>query len=212
MPEISVPDPWQNESVLPLGGQAFAALIASLREVQDIVNGCNPPEESMVAARAGLDSIADLLRPSIVPEDRALAGKRPDLPGRGYSLLPAFIPEEQSANHIAGRVRFTRFYLGGNGAAHGGTIPLLFDDVLGRLSNSGGRPRARSVGRYAASDTSRSKTPIWVYGITEIRRPEALRLWEASPRQRIGGRCGGFVRGPPAGSAVVACFVAASRQ
>jgi len=144
MPETSIPDPWQNEAAPAPGGEAFAALIASLREVQDIVNGCKPSDESMVAARAGLDAVADLLRPSIVPEEQVLAGKRPDLAGRGHSLLLPFVPEEQSANHISGKVRFTRFYLGGNGAAHGGTIPLLFDDVLGRLSNSG-RPRARTA-------------------------------------------------------------------
>jgi acyl-coenzyme A thioesterase PaaI-like protein len=32
-------------------------------------------------------------------------------------------------------VRFPRFYLGGNGAAHGGAHSLLFDDVMGRVMN-----------------------------------------------------------------------------
>lgn len=36
---------------------------------------------------------------------------------------------------IRGRVTFTRYYLGGNGAAHGGAIPLLFDDLLGKVVN-----------------------------------------------------------------------------
>jgi acyl-coenzyme A thioesterase PaaI-like protein len=42
-------------------------------------------------------------------------------------------------------VVFRRLHLGGGGAAHGGTLPLLFDEVLGRLSNSGDRPTARTA-------------------------------------------------------------------
>ena len=58
---------------------------------------------------------------------------------------------------MRGRVVFTRIYLGGNGAAHGGTVPLLFDEVLGRLNSSGGR----SVGRTAYLHVNyRHITPI----------------------------------------------------
>ena len=42
-------------------------------------------------------------------------------------------------------MRFSRFYLGSNGAAHGGAIALLFDDLLGQLANSPGEPRARTA-------------------------------------------------------------------
>src|SRR5439155_16999965 len=55
------------------------------------------------------------------------------------------------------RVRFGRFHLGGNGAAHGGTIPLVFDDLLGRLSGTGGRAVARTA--YLHVDY-RNVTPI----------------------------------------------------
>lgn len=145
MAEPPIPDPWQNEAASTPGGASFAALIATLREVQDLVNGSAPPEEEMVAATASLRSAVGVLEPWVAPEAVVPAGKRPDLPGRGHSLLPPFVPDEQSDISIRGSVRFTRFYLGGNGAAHGGTIPLLFDDVLGRLGNSGGRPRARTA-------------------------------------------------------------------
>jgi acyl-coenzyme A thioesterase PaaI-like protein len=42
-------------------------------------------------------------------------------------------------------VRFTPFYHGGGGAVHGGVIPMLFDQVLGRLTNLPGRPRTRTA-------------------------------------------------------------------
>jgi len=70
-------------------------------------------------------------------------------------------------------VRFTRFYLGGNGAAHGGAHPLLFDDVLGRVMNHS-QP---GVSRTASLTVNyRRVTPLDV----ELR-------WEAS-RDRVEGR------------------------
>jgi hypothetical protein len=36
-------------------------------------------------------------------------------------------------------------HLGGNGAAHGGTVPLVWDDLLGRLVNTHHGTRARTA-------------------------------------------------------------------
>ena len=80
-----------------------------------------------------------------VGEYSAPIGTGLDLPGRGHPLLLPFVVDEWGASAVRGRVVFSRFHLGGNGAAHGGTLPLLFDEVMGRL-NSGGD---RTVGRTA---------------------------------------------------------------
>jgi acyl-coenzyme A thioesterase PaaI-like protein len=53
--------------------------------------------------------------------------------------------DEQSEGLVKGRATFRNFHLGGNNAAHGGTVPLLFDEVLGRLSNSGFSKVARTA-------------------------------------------------------------------
>jgi acyl-coenzyme A thioesterase PaaI-like protein len=50
-------------------------------------------------------------------------------------VLPPYIIDTETDVKITGRVTFPRFYLGGNGAAHGGAHTLLFDDVLGRVMN-----------------------------------------------------------------------------
>jgi hypothetical protein len=42
-------------------------------------------------------------------------------------------------------VTFRPYHVGGNIAAHGGTLPLLFDEILGRLANAGGRSMARTA-------------------------------------------------------------------
>ena len=138
--------PWQFEPA-PTGeeGCPFADLIAELRRVQTLANSVRPSREAAEAVTGRLGEIADLLEPWVVPEQRALAGKRRDLPGRGHSLLLPLVVDEQDESSIIGRVVFDRFYLGGNGAAHGGALPLLFDEVLGMLGNSGGRTRARTA-------------------------------------------------------------------
>ncbi len=142
----AVPDPWQNDPRhVAEKSEEFAALIAATREVQDLVAGTNPPEAVVVDAARRFQELAALLQPWAVGEDDAPAGKRHDLPGRGNPLLLPLVIDEQSDGVLRGRVRFTRYYLGANGAAHGGSVPLLFDDVLGRLSNSSGGPRARTA-------------------------------------------------------------------
>jgi len=40
---------------------------------------------------------------------------------------------------------FRRFHLGGNGAAHGGTLPLLFDDLFGLIQHAYGHPISRTA-------------------------------------------------------------------
>jgi acyl-coenzyme A thioesterase PaaI-like protein len=117
------------------GGAAFAELLANLQEVQDLVRSTNPPHAVLAQAASRLHETAALLRPHVADETEAIAGKRPDLPGRGNPLLLPLVIEEATRDSVRGRVRFTPYYRGGFDAAHGGTITLLFDEVLGRLAN-----------------------------------------------------------------------------
>jgi hypothetical protein len=94
---------------------------------------------------AGLLDLADVLAAHQAPEPDRIDGWRPDLPGRGHPLLPPYLIDEEADGALCGRVRFTRFYLGGNNAAHGGALPLLFDDVLGRVMNHGQRGISRTA-------------------------------------------------------------------
>ncbi len=127
------------------GGGEFADLLKATRLVQDLTNGTNPPAEVMREITDQLGEVANRLKPWTCEESDLIAGRRQDLPGRGHSMLPAFVVDEQTENSVKGRVRFTTFYLGGNGAVHGGALPLFFDDILGRLSNCGGRSIARTA-------------------------------------------------------------------
>jgi acyl-coenzyme A thioesterase PaaI-like protein len=64
---------------------------------------------------------------------------------RESPLLPQFRIERSSPDFVCGRVTFTPFHHGGGGFVHGGAIPLLFDQVLGRLTNGPDRGRARTA-------------------------------------------------------------------
>jgi acyl-coenzyme A thioesterase PaaI-like protein len=140
------PDPFRPRPPLAWdGGNGFGPLIDAMRGLQDVVGGTNPPAEVIRDVAADLERIARVLRPWECSEAELIAGRRPDLPGRGHPFLPPFVVDDENDRMVRGSVRFTQFHLGGNGAVHGGAVPLLFDEVLGRLSNSAGRPVARTA-------------------------------------------------------------------
>ena len=123
----------------------FTRLSEALRLVQDRFTAARPTSLAAKEATDLLTAAAALLEPFAVRERDQVAGRRLDLPGRGQTLVPPFYVAEWDNVSVRGSVTFTRFYLGGNGAAHGGPLPLFFDEVLGRLASAGGRPRSRTA-------------------------------------------------------------------
>jgi acyl-coenzyme A thioesterase PaaI-like protein len=133
---------WQAE---PGHGEVFEQLIAQLRRLQDLAHGTRPPIEVVTDVALLIEEAAGLLAGYPVAEEQQLAAKQVHRPGRSQALIPPIFPVELGAEHAVGVVRFGRYYLGGGGAAHGGAIPLVFDEVLGRLAGSGGRARSRTA-------------------------------------------------------------------
>src|SRR3546814_12710185 len=97
-------------------------------------------------------------------------------------MSPNFAIEGGDRDGVWGSVTYGRYYRGGNGAVHGGAIPLLFDEVLGRLANSAGRSPCRTA--YLHTDF-RSITPVG--------RQLSVRGWfvseERSEERRVGKEC-----------------------
>jgi hypothetical protein len=152
------PDPWPNDVPVPeRGGPHFAALVDAIRTVQDAVSGAaRLPDHIATEATAALAGVRDLLTPFQGGPLEGVAGTRLDLPGRGHPFLLPFVVEAWSDDRAAGRVTFTRLHDSGAGASHGGAPPLLFVEVLGRLSNTN-RPVARTA--YVTTNF-RQVTPI----------------------------------------------------
>jgi acyl-coenzyme A thioesterase PaaI-like protein len=139
-------DPWSNRvPVVDYGGPEYGSFLAHFRDLQDAVSQANPPVSEWAHMDGDVQRLVDRLRLWPAAEREQPAGTRMDLPGRGHPFLLPFVPSESTDNVVRGRVIFRRFHLGGNGAAHGGALPLLFDEILGRLANSGGRPTARTA-------------------------------------------------------------------
>jgi acyl-coenzyme A thioesterase PaaI-like protein len=153
------PGRWGDGRAAGRDGDEFAQMIGAFRLLQERITGSVPPRSTLVEMTRVFGEFAATLEPFTVPERQQVTGHRIDLPGRGQALVPAFHADLSTDHEVRGRFTFSRYYLGGNGAAHGGTIPLIFDEVLGRLANAGGRPLSRTA--YLNIDF-RSITPIGV--------------------------------------------------
>ena len=123
---------------------SYLGMIDALRVLQDRITGAAPSAELAAEVSRTLTDLAVQLGEYAVDEPDQIADQV-EVPGRAQALVPVVHLDEQDERHAAGRVTFGRFYLGRNGAAHGGAIPLVFDDVLGRLAGAGGRSPSRTA-------------------------------------------------------------------
>lgn len=117
---------------------------AAMRSVQDRVASTNaPPDVALQAARA-LEQVAILLDSYryVVARDKSWDDIRRS--GGSRTLAPELFDVVQGDDRLDAKVRYSAFYLGGNGAVHGGALPLLMDQVLGRVANHG-RPICRTA-------------------------------------------------------------------
>ena len=148
--------------LLSSDAEAVSGLVAALRQVHDVVTGVEAPGTIVSEAAELLERVVTLLAPYRLRLDRV--GRWDDLlrtrPTR--TLHPPLLSVELSSLETHAKFEFSPFYIGGKGAAHGGAVALLFDDVLGRLAN-----RDRGVSRTAYLH-------IEYHNVTPVGRP--LRL------------------------------------
>jgi hypothetical protein len=126
-------------------------LAEALRRAQDAVAGARPPDDVATEVARLLDAASVRLAGATLPGSR----EHPVI--EEQALVPVFAVTQTEQGLVRGTVRFRRFHLGGGAAVHGGVLPLLFDDVLGRLSTSLGGPLSRTA--YLRVDF-RNITPI----------------------------------------------------
>nr|WP_272902419.1 hotdog domain-containing protein [Brevibacterium daeguense] len=126
-----------------------------MRGAQEAVTRSRPSPEAAQRVTALLAEVQSVLGDG-VEEDEQLAGRLWEEAGRAQALAPALHLDEISADSARGRVTFGRFHAG-HAAAHGGVIPLVFDEIMGRLARSHQRPVARTA--YLYTDY-RAKVPL----------------------------------------------------
>jgi acyl-coenzyme A thioesterase PaaI-like protein len=123
----------------------FVRLADALVHLQHRVAGSRPPANVSLASARELEALSASLGEYAVSEADQVAGRQFGLPSRGQTFLPPLVIAAYDGDSVEAQVTFGRFYLGSNGAVHGGAISLLFDDLLGQLANSPGSPRARTA-------------------------------------------------------------------
>ncbi|MBY6684987.1 PaaI family thioesterase [Rhodococcus sp. BP-149] len=123
----------------------YGRLIEALRTVQDLAVSTDLPDDQLALAADQAEKLAATMAPYVVPEGLSPAGRALELPGRGSLLMLPWTIEKYGAEGVRSTGVFRRFHLGGNGAAHGGTLPLLFDDLFGLIQHAYGRPISRTA-------------------------------------------------------------------
>lgn len=129
----------------PMGGAPYGAMIEALRDFLDNLAVAKPDEATSAALGRDLRSWSQRLAPLAVDETQQIFGHRRDLAGRGQTMSPAYVERHRDEHSVRATVTFGRYFRGSGGAVHGGAIPLLLDEVLGRLANSGDKPFARTA-------------------------------------------------------------------
>ncbi|MDD2858578.1 MAG: PaaI family thioesterase [Candidatus Nanopelagicales bacterium] len=120
------------------------ALGDALRQVQSRVAATSAPQAIARQAAALLQEASTLLEPYRYIADRDRSWDDIKRARGSRTLNPVMTDVAWVDDHLHGRVTFSAFYLGGNGAVHGGALPSFYDEVLGRVANHG-RPICRTA-------------------------------------------------------------------
>jgi acyl-coenzyme A thioesterase PaaI-like protein len=123
----------------------YTDMIDELRELLDRVATTAPSAEVVTDTTKAVAQLNAWLAEHEVDEPDRFAGRLLSAPGRAQLTAPPLVVDEVGEGRMTGRVVFGAHFLGSNGVVHGGAIPLLFDDVLGRLALTGGRSRSRTA-------------------------------------------------------------------
>lgn len=123
-----------------------ADVVEQLRRFLDAVAVAVPGPEARAELAKDLAGWTERLAGDRVEESSRDYGHRIDLPSAGQATTPRYeVRVDEPPVRLTGTTSFTAFFHGGRGVAHGGTIPLLFDELFGRLANCQGMPASRTA-------------------------------------------------------------------
>ncbi|WP_459548182.1 PaaI family thioesterase [Nocardia sp. X0981] len=149
-------------------GPEFGEFVEAMRTLQDLAVSVDAPDDVYRAARDQVNELIELLGPYRAPEQQGPAGRAIDLPGRGSLLLLPWRTVSAGPDGIVMKGVFRRYHLGGNAAAHGGVLPLLFDDLFGMTVHYAGRPISRTAFLHVNyRKVTPLETPLTVRGRVE---------------------------------------------
>lgn len=131
-------------------------LALALRGVQDGVMGTIAPDDVVNSVVDQLAGIAAQLEPYSIANQPAMGWDDILRSAHTRTLAPVLEDVQLGDDHVSARLTLGPFYLGANGAAHGGSLAVVFDQVLAQVAQY-----RRSVSRTAYLNVSyRAVTPV----------------------------------------------------
>jgi acyl-coenzyme A thioesterase PaaI-like protein len=123
----------------------MARFMTAMRRLQDIAVSTNPDRLLWDDTAALIEDVCARLEQHTALEGVAPAGRARHLPGLGHPLMPPWQVAQSGPDGVTMQGHFTRFHVGGNGAVHGGVIPLFYDWHFGMVVSAAGRPDSRTA-------------------------------------------------------------------
>jgi acyl-coenzyme A thioesterase PaaI-like protein len=131
-------------------------LAREMRQLQDAVIGTAAPPEVLAAVAQGLADLTGQLKPYSLASRPTNGWDDVRRSAHTRTFSPVLMDLRLSPDRMSAQFTLSEFYLGANGAAHGGSIPLVFDQALARLAQY-----QRPISRTAYLNVSfRRVTPI----------------------------------------------------
>lgn len=126
-------------------GDPYADYVAAVRRVQEAAVSIDIGSADIERATVALHALAERLERSPAYQADYVGTRQMALSSAQGPFSVPWTLHEARADYSAGTVRFSRFHHGRGGVAHGGATALLFDEVLGRMSNYPGEPPSRTA-------------------------------------------------------------------
>lgn len=117
---------------------SYAALLIELRGFLDDLAGASPGADLTAGLTAQLRQWRVELATSAAPDGRAPYGQLHGADDHGLAAVPAVEVHTEAHGTLDATVRFSRWFVGGGGAVHGGHLATALDGLMGRTQLAGG--------------------------------------------------------------------------
>jgi len=136
--------PRRRTALTPQHAEAYAGLLDRMRALQDAVVAPDCDPETLCEVASALDALSERLGPPAAP-DADWRHMLDPMPSRGRPMCPPVTITARTPETVTATVVFGHFFLGRNGAAHGGAVAMCFDELFGSLINRIDGFRARTA-------------------------------------------------------------------
>jgi acyl-coenzyme A thioesterase PaaI-like protein len=123
---------------------AWSKLHCAAAELLDGIAGLRFQSRAVPGLIAAIAAMSDRIEEPEANSAALLRSLR-RLPSRGHISIPPIEITRAAEDEVEGTILFGRRYVGGNMAAHGGAVAMMFDELLGGLANRPGQPRSRTA-------------------------------------------------------------------